>query len=85
METDLIPNVRGNVQNLRTIWSTKVQEEQKLSKPRASVYRSHSQVPQVPKQQIKIEIKASISNDDAIIHREPIVKFDDESKIQRQI
>jgi hypothetical protein len=35
METDLLPNIRGNVKSLRNMWATKVQEEQKLLKPRS--------------------------------------------------
>ena len=79
METDLLPNVRGNVQTLRNMWSTKVQEEQKLLKPKPVTYRSHSQLS--PKQSIKVEIQSPISMDETIIRKESKVTFVDESKI----
>lgn len=83
METDLLTNVRGNVQNLRNIWSTKVQEEQKLLKPRPTVYRSQQQVlPSAPrKQSIKIEIQSPASVDETIVNRKPTVTFDNAGKI----
>jgi hypothetical protein len=79
METDLLPNVRGNVQTLRNMWSTKAQEDQKLLKPKPVTYRSQSQLPQTPSPQI--EIQSSITMNETIIHKETKVTFSDESKI----
>jgi hypothetical protein len=79
METDLLTNVRGNVQSLRNMWTTKVQEEQKLLKPRPTVYRSQQQVLQ--KQSIKIEIQSPASVDETIVNKKPTVTFDDAGKI----
>ncbi len=78
METDLLTNVRGNVQSLRNMWTTKVQEEQKL-KPRATVYRSQ-QPTTTPgrKQSIKIEIQSPQSVDETtIVNKKPTVTFED--------
>ncbi len=81
METDLLTNVRGNVQNLRNMWTTKVEGEQKL-KPRPTVYRSQSQVPAPPqKQSIKIKIQSPASVDEIILNKKPTVTFDDAGKI----
>jgi hypothetical protein len=79
METHLLPNVRGNVQTLRNMWSEKVQEEQKLLKPKPVTCRSNS--PLTPKQSIKDKEQRSTSVDETIINKPSKVTFEDESKI----
>lgn len=44
METDLYPNVQA----LRTMWSRKVQEEEKIFQPRSTVYRSSGAMKKKP-------------------------------------
>ena len=81
METDLLTNVRGNVQSLRNMWTTKAQEEQKL-KPRATVYRSHQPATPGRQQSIKIEIQSPSSVDETtIVNRKPTVTFDNAGRI----
>lgn len=63
METDLLPNVQGNVQALRTMWSRKVQDEEKIFKPRSTVYRSRTPI-------------SSRMIDDEMIKKKPTVTFD---------
>ncbi len=46
METDLLPNVRGNVQTLRHMWSTKSKEEENFFKSKSITQ---------PKQSIKMD------------------------------
>ena len=78
MDTELYPNISGNVQNLRNMWSTKVKEEQKLLKPKPTVYRSQSHI---PKQEPKIELEPKISLEKPNIHQKvPTVTFFDQSK-----
>lgn len=88
METDLIPNVRGNVQSLRNMWSTKAQEDQKPLKPKATVYRSHTNGPRTSssRQSIRLDTESSISSDGEPIHnyREPVVKFEEGETIINQ-
>lgn len=78
METDLFSNVGGNFQTIRNMWSTKVQEEQQLLKPKPVTYRSQSQLAQ--KQASKIELQSSASMNETIIHQKPMVKLDEPSK-----
>ncbi len=83
METELIPNVRGNVQNLRNIWSTKAKEEQTLLKPKPVTYRSQSQT--ITKQPIKIQIQSPASVDEIILNQKSMVTFDNAGKINSYI
>jgi len=82
METDLIPNVRGNVQALRNIWTIKAQEDQNMSKSKPVTYRSTSQTPK--QSSIKIEIQSPISIDETIINKTPTVTFSNEGTINRK-
>lgn len=70
METDLLPNVRGNVQALRNMWNDKTQQDQKSFKPRATVYRSGAQIP--PRLAVEEE---------PMIKKKPTVTFDHIGKI----
>jgi transposase-like protein len=76
METHLLPNVRGNVQTLRNMWSEKLQEEQKLLKPKSVTFRTPAQVPH--KSSIKDKTQAP---NETVIHKEATVKFADESRL----
>jgi hypothetical protein len=84
METDLIPNIRGNVQSLRNMWTTKVQEEQKSLKSKSISYRTKSQIPPL-EQSIKVKIQLPINTNEKIINKKPTVTFNDESKTNTQI
>jgi hypothetical protein len=79
METDLLPNVRGNVETLRNMWSSKVQEEQKLLKPASTPYRTHSPLQQ--KQSIKKKTQTPKSTAETSVQHVPTFTFDNESKI----
>jgi hypothetical protein len=79
METDLLPNVRGNVQTLRNMWITKEQEDKNLLKPKTVSYRSKVQItPSKPS--IKINIQSPTSIDETEIKKESTVTFDNAGK-----
>ncbi|CAF5201745.1 unnamed protein product, partial [Rotaria magnacalcarata] len=69
METELLPNVRGTVQSLRSMWSEKVRDEQNILKQKLLGCGSNSQQPQ--KKIIKDDIKSSASTETTKIDEQP--------------
>ncbi|CAF2097960.1 unnamed protein product [Rotaria magnacalcarata] len=69
METELLPNVRGTVQSLRSMWSEKVRDEQNILKQKLLGCGSNSQQPQ--KKIIKDDIKSPASTETTKIEEQP--------------
>ena len=74
METDLLPNVRGTVQSLKNIWSTRVAENEKspvppLIRPTSGPKQQRSQLQQPIKEKIpsssfiNLDEKNNMAND----------------------
>ncbi|CAF4610517.1 unnamed protein product [Rotaria sp. Silwood1] len=82
METDLLLNVRGNVRTLRTMWSEKVQEEQKSIQPKSVTNRAYSETSQ--KKLMKDNIQTPIATDETLINSKSKIITDSEkpSKVE---
>ncbi|CAF5186886.1 unnamed protein product, partial [Rotaria sp. Silwood1] len=76
METDLLLNVRGNVRTLRTMWSEKVQEEQKSIQPKSVTNRAYSETSQ--KKLMKDNIQTPIATDETLINSKSKIITDSE-------
>ncbi|CAF1114974.1 unnamed protein product [Adineta steineri] len=70
--------MEGNFQSLRSMWNTKVQEEQKLLKPKTVIYRSQSELVQKASS-TKNERRSIMIADETVSHKKELtVTFDDQ-------
>ncbi|CAF2482126.1 unnamed protein product [Rotaria sp. Silwood2] len=76
MDTDILINVRGNVQTLRNMWSEIVQEKQKSTKQQSLTCSSYSQISQ--KKLINDNIQTSINMNETISNNELKIIDDNE-------